>query len=185
MPMVPFLIPPVPKRKSLKKKENVIGDVSSSSEDIDNDKDDKEEQIDTSKHHNDVNKPSKNQDTVVIADQDDSKFDEVKEESKMQRKQSVKDKLIRRMSYIPDSLKDDRSMAMRNLLMKEIMSLKDQENQDTDTTFDRLSSSISQLEDTVGSRRDTLDKSDNGDYIEELGIFKKTDLYKNVKLFCK
>ena len=173
MPMVPFLIPPVPKRKSLHKKENVIGDVSSSSEDIDND--DKEEQIDT----------SKNQETVVIADQDDSKFDEVKEESKMQRKQSVKDKLIRRMSYIPDSLKDDRSMAMRNLIMKEILSLKDQENQDTDTTFDRLSSSISRLEDTVGSRRDTLDKSDNGDYIEELGIFKKTDLYKNVKLFCK
>ena len=173
MPMVPFLIPPVPKRKSLHKKENVIGDVSSSSEDIDND--DKEEQIDT----------SKNQETVVIADQDDSKFDEVKEESKLQRKQSVKDKLIRRMSYIPDSLKDDRSMAMRNLIMKEILSLKDQENQDTDTTFDRLSSSISRLEDTVGSRRDTLDKSDNGDYIEELGIFKKTDLYKNVKLFCK
>ena len=128
MPMVPFLIPPVPKRKSLHKKENVIGDVSSSSEDIEND--DKEEQIDTSKHHNDVNKPSKNQETVVIADQDDSKFDEVKEEKKLQRKQSVKDKLIRRMSYIPDSLKDDRSMAMRNLIMKEILSLKDQENQD-------------------------------------------------------
>ena len=150
------------KQKKIEK-EFVIGDSSSSDE----------EEVKT-----DFKEDNSNNITKIITDiigdneTEDEKKEQVEEEkTKISRRESIKDKLIRRLSTIPNFEKDDRSMAMKKLLINEIMYMQDDQ---VEQNNDRFSSTISQLEETV-SRRDTYERSKNGDYIEELGISKKTN----------